>query len=131
MGASCVLDYRGDLVCMTAPEGQIFKADFSQSVGSSRCLVAGVSVELWKWHMRLDHLSFDLLSCLSGLDLVQGLPRLKFQKDLVCTPYRHRKMAATSHPPLTAVTTECPCELFQTWLVQLMCARQVGSDMSL
>jgi hypothetical protein len=25
-------------------------------------LVAGVSVELWKWHRRLGHLSFDLLS---------------------------------------------------------------------
>jgi hypothetical protein len=30
-------------------------------------LVAGVSAELWKWHRRLGHLSFDLLSCLSGL----------------------------------------------------------------
>jgi hypothetical protein len=24
-------------------------------------LVAGVSMELWKWHRRLGHLSFDLL----------------------------------------------------------------------
>jgi hypothetical protein len=30
-------------------------------------LVAGVSAELWKWHRTLDHLSFYLLSCLSGL----------------------------------------------------------------
>jgi hypothetical protein len=30
-------------------------------------LVVGVSVELWKWHRRLGHLSFDLLSRLSGL----------------------------------------------------------------
>jgi hypothetical protein len=26
---SCVLDSRGDLVCMIVPEGQIFRADFS------------------------------------------------------------------------------------------------------
>jgi hypothetical protein len=31
-------------------------------------LVAGVSAELWKWHRRLGHLSFDWLSHLSGLD---------------------------------------------------------------
>jgi hypothetical protein len=49
-------------VCTIAPEGQIFRADFSQSVGSSHCLVASVSAELWKWHRRLGHLlSFDLL----------------------------------------------------------------------
>jgi hypothetical protein len=40
-------------------------------------LVAGVSAELWKWHRRLGHLSFDLLSRLSGLGLVRGLPKLK------------------------------------------------------
>jgi hypothetical protein len=72
-GCSRVLDSRGDLVCTIIPEGQIFRADFSQCVGSFRCLVAGVSAELWKWHMRLGHLSFDLLSCLSGLGLVRGL----------------------------------------------------------
>jgi hypothetical protein len=75
MGSSRVLDSRGDLVCMIIPEGQIFRADFSQCVGSSRCLVAGVSAELWKWHGRLGHLSFDLLSSLSGLGLVRGLPK--------------------------------------------------------
>jgi hypothetical protein len=44
---SRVLDSRCDLVCRIVPEGQIFRADFSQCVGSSRCLVAGVSAELW------------------------------------------------------------------------------------
>jgi hypothetical protein len=56
-------------------EGQIFRADFSQAIGSPCCLVAGVLAELWKCHMRLGHLSFDLLSCLSGLGLVRGLPK--------------------------------------------------------
>jgi hypothetical protein len=70
MGCSRVLDSRGDLVCTIVPEGQIFRADFSQCVGSCRCLVASVSTELWKWHRRLGHLSFDLLSRLSGLGLV-------------------------------------------------------------
>jgi hypothetical protein len=69
-GCSRVLDSRGDLVYMIVPEGKICRADFSQCVGSSRCLVAGVSAALWKWHRRLGHLSFDLLSRLSGLGLV-------------------------------------------------------------
>jgi hypothetical protein len=80
MGASRVLDSRHDLVCTIILEGQIFRVDFSQCVGSSRCLVAGVSTELWKWHRRLCHLSFDLLSRLNELGLVRGLPKLTYQK---------------------------------------------------
>jgi hypothetical protein len=80
-------------------------------------LVAGVSAELWKWHKRLGNLSSDLLSRLSGLGLVRGLPKLKYQKDLVCAPCRHGKMVTASHPPLTSVMTEWPCELFHMDLV--------------
>jgi hypothetical protein len=57
-------------VCTIVPEGQIFIIDVSKCAGSSCCLVAGVSAELWKWHRRLGPLSFDLLSRLSGLGLV-------------------------------------------------------------
>jgi hypothetical protein len=32
-GGSRILDSRGDLVCMVVPEGQVFRADFSQSSG--------------------------------------------------------------------------------------------------
>jgi hypothetical protein len=35
-------------VCTIVLEGQIFKVDLSHCVGFSRCLVAGVSAELWK-----------------------------------------------------------------------------------
>jgi hypothetical protein len=80
-------------------------------------LVAGVSAELWKWHKRLGHLSFDLLSHLSGLDLVRGLPKLIYQKDLVCAQCRQGKLVAASHLPLTSVMTERPCELFHMDLV--------------
>jgi hypothetical protein len=69
-GGSQILDSRGDLVCMVVPEGQVFRADFSQSSGVERCLLADSSSELWKWHRKLGHLSFYLLSRLSKLNLV-------------------------------------------------------------
>jgi hypothetical protein len=47
------------------------------------------------------------------------LPKLKYQKELVCAPCRHGKMVVASHPPLTFVMTERPCELFQMDLVGL------------
>jgi hypothetical protein len=96
-GDSQILDSRGDLVCMVVPEGQVFRAEFSQSSGVESCFLAGSSSELWKWHRKLGHLRFDLLSRLSKLNLVRGLPRLRFEKELVRVPCRHAKMVASSH----------------------------------
>jgi hypothetical protein len=69
-GGSRILDSRGDLVCMVIPEGQVFRADFSKSSSVERCFLAGSSSDLWRWHRKLGHLSFDLLSRLSKLNLV-------------------------------------------------------------
>ena len=97
-GASRILDSRCDLVCLIVPEGLVFRADFSHAFGLARCLAANSSSELWRWHRRLGDLSFDLLPRLSVLGLIRRLPRLKFEKDLVCAPCRHGKMVASSHP---------------------------------
>ena len=51
-------------------------------------------------------MSFDLLCFLSGLDLTRGLPKLKFDKDLVCAPCHHGKIVAASHPLINLVMTE-------------------------
>jgi hypothetical protein len=45
-GGSRILDSRGDLVCMVVPEGQVFRADFSQSSGVECCFLVGSSSEL-------------------------------------------------------------------------------------
>jgi hypothetical protein len=79
--------------------------------------LAGSSGELWKWHRKLGHLSFDLSSRFSKLNLVRGLPWLRLEKELVCALCRHAKMVASSHLPLTDVMTERPCELLHMDLV--------------
>ncbi|WVZ58666.1 hypothetical protein U9M48_008909 [Paspalum notatum var. saurae] len=50
-GACCVLD---------AEETLVFRVDLTVS-GPAHCLVASPSADIWKWHRRLGHLSFDLL----------------------------------------------------------------------
>jgi hypothetical protein len=45
-GGSRILDSRGDLFCMVVPEGQVFRADFSQSSGVEHCFLAGSSTDL-------------------------------------------------------------------------------------
>jgi hypothetical protein len=66
---SYVLDSSGKRVCDISRIGNIFQANFSSAQSSLRCLILKSSSELWKWHMRLGHLSFDLLYQLSGLVL--------------------------------------------------------------
>jgi len=71
-------------------------------------------------------LSFDLLSCLSSLGLVRGLPKLKFEKDLVCALCHHGKMVDVSHPPVNQVMTDHPAELLHMDTVGLAWMRSVG-----
>jgi hypothetical protein len=105
---SHVLNSFGKCVCGISRIGNVFQADFSSAQSSLRCLILQSSSELWKWHRRLGHLSFNLLCQLSDLCLLRGLPLLKFESDLVCVPYRHGKMIAASHSLVNTVMTEHP-----------------------
>jgi hypothetical protein len=58
---SQVLDSSGKLVCGISRLEKVFQADFSFAQSSVKCLISQSLSELWKWHRRLGHLSFDLL----------------------------------------------------------------------
>jgi hypothetical protein len=68
---SQVLNSSGKLVCGISHLGKVFQADFSLAHSFVKCLISQSSSELWKWHRRLGHLSFDLLCRLSGLGLLR------------------------------------------------------------
>ncbi|GJR12951.1 retrovirus-related pol polyprotein from transposon TNT 1-94 [Tanacetum coccineum] len=44
-------------------------------------------IKSWLWHRRLSHLNFGTLNKLAKDDLARGIPRLKFQKDHLCSAY--------------------------------------------
>jgi transposase InsO family protein len=92
----------------------------------AHCFLVGSLSVLWKWHRKLGHLSFDLLSHLSKLNLIRGLPWLRFEKELICAPCSHAKMVASFHPPLTDVMTERPCDLIHMDLIGPTRVRSVG-----
>ncbi|WVZ84907.1 hypothetical protein U9M48_031877 [Paspalum notatum var. saurae] len=110
-GAWRVLDAEETLVCSLLPFGQVFRVDLTSVSGPARCLVASPSADIWKWHRRLGHLSFDLLVRLSSMGLIRGLPKLRAKKDLVYHPCRQGKMVAASHIPVSHVMTSYPGEL--------------------
>nr|AAX96493.1 retrotransposon protein, putative, unclassified [Oryza sativa Japonica Group]ABA91692.1 retrotransposon protein, putative, unclassified, expressed [Oryza sativa Japonica Group] len=109
---SKVFDSCGDSVLNISRYGRVFKTDFENPVSPViTCLVAKFDKDVMFWHRRLGHVCFDHLTRLSGLDLVRGLPKLKKDLDLVCTPCRHAKMFASSHAPTVSVIMDAPGQL--------------------
>ncbi|GJW38808.1 integrase, catalytic region, zinc finger, CCHC-type containing protein [Tanacetum coccineum] len=53
----------------------------------------------WLWHRRLNHLNFGTLNDLARKDLVRGLPRLKFEKDHLCSACQLGKSKKATHKP--------------------------------
>ncbi|GJR18917.1 retrovirus-related pol polyprotein from transposon TNT 1-94 [Tanacetum coccineum] len=53
----------------------------------------------WLWHRRLNHLNFGTINDLVRKDLVRGLPRLKFEKDHLCSAFQLGKSKKHTHKP--------------------------------
>ncbi|GJX82487.1 retrovirus-related pol polyprotein from transposon TNT 1-94 [Tanacetum coccineum] len=58
----------------------------------------------WLWHHRLNHSNFGTLNDLARKDLVRGLPRLKFEKDHLCSACQLGKSRKATHKPKTINT---------------------------
>ncbi|GKC77661.1 gag-pol polyprotein [Tanacetum coccineum] len=53
----------------------------------------------WLWHRRLSHLNFGTLNKLAKDGLARGIPKLKFQKDNLCSACALGKSKKSSHQP--------------------------------
>nr|GEX51153.1 integrase, catalytic region, zinc finger, CCHC-type, peptidase aspartic, catalytic [Tanacetum cinerariifolium] len=62
------------------------------------CLLSKASkTNSWLWHCRLNHLNFGTINDLARKDLVRGLPRLKFEKDHLCSACQLEKSKKHTH----------------------------------
>ncbi|GJX34734.1 retrovirus-related pol polyprotein from transposon TNT 1-94 [Tanacetum coccineum] len=69
------------------------------------CLLSKASKnKSWLWHRRLNYLNFGTINDLARKDLVQGLPRLKFEKDHLCSACQLGKSKKHTHKPKTKNT---------------------------
>ncbi|GKA72115.1 retrovirus-related pol polyprotein from transposon TNT 1-94 [Tanacetum coccineum] len=70
------------------------------------CLLSKASKnKSWLWHRRLNHLNFGTINDLARKDLVRGLPRLKFEKDHLCSACQLGKSKKHTHTPKTEIPT--------------------------
>ncbi|GKA94518.1 integrase, catalytic region, zinc finger, CCHC-type containing protein, partial [Tanacetum coccineum] len=69
-------------------------------LSSPICLLSKASkTKSWLWHRRLSHLNFDYITTLAKQGLVRGLPKLKYQKDHLCSACALGKSKKHSHKP--------------------------------
>ncbi|GJQ95612.1 retrovirus-related pol polyprotein from transposon TNT 1-94 [Tanacetum coccineum] len=69
------------------------------------CLLSKASkIKSWLWHRRLNNLNFGTINDLARKDLFSGLPRLKFEKDHLCSACQLGKSKKYSHKPKTENT---------------------------
>ena len=69
------------------------------------CLLSKASkTKSWLWHRRLNHLNFGTINNLSRKDLVRGMPRLKYEKDHLCSACQLGKSKKQTHKPKTINT---------------------------
>ncbi|GJR28452.1 retrovirus-related pol polyprotein from transposon TNT 1-94 [Tanacetum coccineum] len=67
---------------------------------SSICLLLKASkTKSWLWHRRLSHLNFGTLNQLAKDSLARGIPKLKYQKDHLCSACALGKSKKSSHTP--------------------------------
>nr|GEV88246.1 hypothetical protein [Tanacetum cinerariifolium] len=70
---------------------------------SSACLLAKASsTQSWLWHQRLSHLNFTTIINLVKNNLVQGLPKMKFEKDHLCSTCEQGKIHQKHHKSKSA-----------------------------
>nr|GEV03989.1 retrovirus-related Pol polyprotein from transposon TNT 1-94 [Tanacetum cinerariifolium] len=60
----------------------------------------------WLWHSRLSHLNFGAINHLARQGLVRGLPKLKFEKDHLCSACAMGKSKKKSHKPKSEDTNQ-------------------------
>ncbi|GJS72108.1 retrovirus-related pol polyprotein from transposon TNT 1-94, partial [Tanacetum coccineum] len=71
------------------------------------CLLSKASkTKSWLWHRRLSHLNFCAINHLARHGLVRGLPKLKFEKDHLCSACALGKSSKKPHKPKSEDTNQ-------------------------
>nr|GEY16746.1 hypothetical protein [Tanacetum cinerariifolium] len=91
------------------------------------CLLSKASkTKSWLWHHRLSHLNFGAINHLARQGLVRGLPKLKFEKDHLCSACAMGKSTKKSYKPKSKDTNQEKLYLLYMDLCELMRVESVN-----
>nr|GEV10010.1 hypothetical protein [Tanacetum cinerariifolium] len=85
---------------------------FDMATSSPVCLKSKATLtKSWLWHHRLSHINFNTINDLTRLDLVDGLPKFKYEKDHLCSACERGKRKKASHLPKLVSSDNSKLEL--------------------
>ena len=100
----------GKLLFIGDRNSNVYKIDIDQNACVDNCLVVNVN-DSWLWHRRMGHVSMHQILKISKHDLVNGLPKLNFEKDQVCEACQMGKQVKTSFKSKNFISTSRPLQL--------------------
>nr|GEV13313.1 hypothetical protein [Tanacetum cinerariifolium] len=91
------------------------------------CLLSKASkTKSWLWHHQLSHLNFGTLNKVAKDGLARGIPKLKFQKDHLCSACALGKSKKSSHQPKAEDTNQEKLYLLHMDLYGPMCVASIN-----
>ncbi|GJY52104.1 integrase, catalytic region, zinc finger, CCHC-type containing protein [Tanacetum coccineum] len=93
-----IQNLEGDDLLTGSCESNLYTFSISQLAASSPvCLISkATSIKSWLWHRRLSHLNFGTINQLTSKDLIDGLPKFKYNKDHLCSACEQGKSKKAS-----------------------------------
>jgi len=89
----------------------VYKINFSELIDQKVLCLLSMSDKKWLLHRRLGHANWRLISKLSKLQLVRGLPDIDYHSDALCGACQKGKIVKTSFKSKEIVSTSRPLEL--------------------
>nr|GEW87287.1 putative ribonuclease H-like domain-containing protein [Tanacetum cinerariifolium] len=96
------------------------------SNSSTFLLAKASSSQSWLWHQCLCHLNFATINNLVKNNLVQGLPKMKFEKDHLCSSCEQGKIHRKHHKSKTAFASNKTLYLLHMDLCGPMCVESIN-----
>ncbi|GJV29903.1 integrase, catalytic region, zinc finger, CCHC-type containing protein [Tanacetum coccineum] len=103
--------------------GQFCDTDLEVAFRKNTCFIRNLEAsktKSWLWHRRLSHLNFGTLNKIAKDGLARDIPRLKFQKDHLCSECALGKSKKSSHQPKAEDTNQETLYLLHMDLCGLM-----------
>nr|GEV31648.1 integrase, catalytic region, zinc finger, CCHC-type, peptidase aspartic, catalytic [Tanacetum cinerariifolium] len=108
---------------------------YTMSLGNMKasspiCILSKASkTKSWLWYRRLSHLNFGAINHLARKSLVRGLPKLKFEKDHLCSACAIGKSKKKYHKPKSEDNNQ-ENSIFYTWIFVDQCVSKVLMEKS-
>ncbi|GJW27633.1 integrase, catalytic region, zinc finger, CCHC-type containing protein [Tanacetum coccineum] len=95
-----VRNLKGEDLLTSSRNSNLYTISISDLATSSPvCLISkATSTKSWLWHRTLSHLNFGTINHLMKKDLVDGLPKFKYDKDHLCSACEQGKSKKASFP---------------------------------